>query len=174
MGSGHIQAPIRTRRRTIRESEDIQASWSNIWARRHVTLKQLTTEHAPSASIAITNTSTFFRDTRQGYDAQSYSVVSGHVATIVIRRDRYHNLTVDLHPPVLFVHFLQSTLECKYNGSPAGDVDLQEVLPLVPRKRRGKEPRRLVNIAMTSERLAVCTKDDTVSTLLLYTNTVIS
>jgi len=60
-----------------------------------------------------------------------------------------------------------------YDSSPARNVHLQEILPLVPGKWCGEEPSRLVHIAMATERLAVGTQDDTVSTFLLNANTVV-
>lgn len=60
-----------------------------------------------------------------------------------------------------------------YDRSPARDIYLQEVLPLVPRERCGEESRTLVHIAVATERLCVRVQHDLVRALLLDTNAVV-
>jgi hypothetical protein len=60
-----------------------------------------------------------------------------------------------------------------YNRSPGRDVHLQEVLPIIPRKRRSEEPRILSDIAMATKRLAIRAEHDPICAFLLDTNAVV-
>ena len=60
-----------------------------------------------------------------------------------------------------------------YDRSPSRDVDLHKVLPLVPRKWRGKEPRALIDVPVAAKVLAIGAEHDPVSTLLFDTNAVV-
>lgn len=60
-----------------------------------------------------------------------------------------------------------------YDSSSCGNINLRKVLPLIPRKRRSKEPRSRINPLKPTIRLRISVKHNTVRPLLLDTNAVI-
>lgn len=60
-----------------------------------------------------------------------------------------------------------------YNSSPSRDINLRKVLPLIPRKRRSKEPRPRINPLKPTIRLRISIKHNAIRSLLLDTNAVI-
>jgi hypothetical protein len=60
-----------------------------------------------------------------------------------------------------------------YNRSPRRNIHLQEILPLIPLKRRSEEARILRHIAMPAKRFTISTEHDPIRAFLLNANAVV-
>jgi len=60
-----------------------------------------------------------------------------------------------------------------YDSCPCGNIHLCEILPAVPLKRCSEEPRPRINSLESTIVLGIRVQNDTISTFLLNTNTII-